>query len=517
MYQKALAYLKMKWSIIPVGEDKRPLIAWKKYQTELPTEEDIKLWFLEPHKLSGKYPNIGLVTGKISRVTVIDVEKGGPIDDLPETLISKTGGGGYHYFFKYEEGIGNLVRIRELTDIRNDGGYVILPDSETTKGKYEWKNKTPLVDFPNHIFQIQKFKKQETIKVDIPEYEGSSEGERNDSITRYIGKIIPIIHPLDWDTIGWNKVIEANQKNNPPLPEDEIRKSFNSIKRYEKENPTILKQKKIEPIIQEEDDVDILPMWQIAELTKTEDLNTYPCDITDFDDAMQGGFKDGDLIIVTGVTGHGKTLYAQSLTYNISNSGIPCLFFSYEVLISNIWEKFKEMGATNDHLIFSPFKTSSGTIDWLEKKILDAIKKYGTKFIVIDHLGFLLPRKTGYDSQMNANYSAFLGNVCRDLKTLAIKNKIIIMLLVHTRKTDKPTINDIRDSSGIAQESDYVFILERQIADQKTGSTQIYSNNTMISLVKNRLTGMTPKILCHLVDGRLKKKFELDKPIDSFH
>ena len=37
-----------------------------------------------------------------------------------------------------------------------------------------------------------------------------------------------------------------------------------------------------------------------------------------------------------------NTTYAQSMTYNISNNGVPCLFFSYEVMIANIWKKFQQ-------------------------------------------------------------------------------------------------------------------------------------------------------------------------------
>jgi len=503
MYSKAIAYLKMGWSVIPVGKNKRPIISWKKYQTELPTKEEIKEWFDKEDA-----PNIGLVTGKISGVTVVDIENGGDVSELPKTLISKTGGNGFHYFYKYETGIGNQVRIKELTDIRNDGGYVILPPSVSDKGSYEWKEIIQVVKFPSELFNIKKFEKQDFKNVDIPEYKGCNDGGRNDSMLRYVGKILPLIHPLDWETIGWEKIKESNEKNNPPLEEKELRSIFDGISQAEKNNPTVIQKS---PIIQEDDDgIEILPMWKIAEETQVDDLMTYPTGFKDFDNAIMGGFKEGDLIVTTAPTGMGKTTFAQTLTYNISQSGAPCLFFSFEVLIANIWKKFQEMGATNDHLIFSPFKTASGTIDWLEKKILKGIEKYGTKFIVIDHLGFLLPRKTGYDAQMNANYSAFLGNVCRDLKVLAINNELVINLLVHIRKTDKPTINDIRDSSGIAQEADHVFILERQLADSKSGATELYSNDTMISLVKNRLTGITSKVLCHLEKGKFKTKFELD-------
>ena len=82
----ALKYKKHKWSIFPCGKDKKPLLDWKKYQTEYASDEDIKKWFDVPNP-----PNIGVATGKISNLTVVDVEYGGKWQDLPVTMTAKTG------------------------------------------------------------------------------------------------------------------------------------------------------------------------------------------------------------------------------------------------------------------------------------------------------------------------------------------------------------------------------------------------------------------------------------------
>ena len=76
------------YSVIPVGRDKKPFVEWKRYQTERATAEQIKEWWKQ-------YPeaNVGIVTGKEFGIVVVDVENGGRIDDLPPTVISKTGGG----------------------------------------------------------------------------------------------------------------------------------------------------------------------------------------------------------------------------------------------------------------------------------------------------------------------------------------------------------------------------------------------------------------------------------------
>ena len=267
---------------------------------------------------------------------------------------------------------------------------------------------------------------------------------------------------------------------------------------------------------------EVLPMSEVAGLQSLRPRRTVSTGFSIFDDAMAGGFKEGDLIVVTGQTGHGKTSWAQTLTYNLAKGNVGTLFLSYEVLVEYVWEKFKNMGMSDSEIVYSPLKITSGGLDWLEKKVLEAINKYGIKCLVIDHLGFLLPSRVKYDNSVGSNYSAYLGSICRDLKMLAIKNNLIVILLAHTRKmsgqkrNDSPTIEDIRDSSGPAQEADFVFILQRLMptgADatsvkkrdsqgyldeegmpeeqEDSGAEVIYSEKTNISLVKNRMTGQT--------------------------
>ena len=95
----ALAYRENDWSIIPIAKDKTPLLRlWKEFQTRIASEEEIREWWR-------LYPDaqIGIVTGKISNLTVIDVEKDGDFNFVKDkTLVIKTGGGGRHYYFEYD-------------------------------------------------------------------------------------------------------------------------------------------------------------------------------------------------------------------------------------------------------------------------------------------------------------------------------------------------------------------------------------------------------------------------------
>jgi hypothetical protein len=138
--EQALYYReKLGWSVIPIGDNKKPLIKWEIFQKEKATKEQIIEWFT-------KWPNanLAIVTGKISNLIVVDIDPrhGGTRDDFKDvqTLIVETGGGGWHYYFQYEEGITNHAGIKPGIDIRGDGGYVIVPPSVHPSGnKYEWE------------------------------------------------------------------------------------------------------------------------------------------------------------------------------------------------------------------------------------------------------------------------------------------------------------------------------------------------------------------------------------------
>ena len=89
--------------------------------------------------------NLGVLTGKINGITVIDIdlkddgmkvwEQITKKNDINDPWIVKTGNGGLHLYYKYDPDLklgDHKVRCDGKMigwDIRNDGGYVISPDS----------------------------------------------------------------------------------------------------------------------------------------------------------------------------------------------------------------------------------------------------------------------------------------------------------------------------------------------------------------------------------------------------
>src|SRR5665213_3451664 len=88
----ALSYLARGWNIIPVGEDKRPLVAsWTEFQTKRPSMAQVMGWWRE-HPQAG----IAVICGQVSGLIVVDIDSGKGEPDLeglflPPTLCSRTG------------------------------------------------------------------------------------------------------------------------------------------------------------------------------------------------------------------------------------------------------------------------------------------------------------------------------------------------------------------------------------------------------------------------------------------
>lgn len=231
----AAEYVNNGWSILPVRPDeKRPYMSnWLQYQNSRATPDMVDSWF---SNLTGA--GIGLVTGKISNVVVLDVEAWCkvPIDELlkryPTQMVARSGGGGYHLYYTYPQGVGrvaNRVGIFDGADLRADGGFIVLPPTRHPNGKqYEWVKRGPLGMFPKSLLDLQSRPKETNEGWLVETLRGVSEGGRNDACARLAGYFF---------RKGMNSdIVEAllmdwNEKNCPPLPVNEVRTTIKSIER----------------------------------------------------------------------------------------------------------------------------------------------------------------------------------------------------------------------------------------------------------------------------------------------
>ncbi|MCG6537071.1 MAG: bifunctional DNA primase/polymerase, partial [Syntrophales bacterium LBB04] len=125
------------FSVIPIKpEDKRPLLkSWLEFQNRKPNNEEITSWFKDTDS------NIGVVTGSVSGVTVVDVDPDADSERLaallgpnPDVPVVGTPRGGFHLYYNYYKDIRNRAGALRGVDIRGDGGYVVAPPSVGVNG-----------------------------------------------------------------------------------------------------------------------------------------------------------------------------------------------------------------------------------------------------------------------------------------------------------------------------------------------------------------------------------------------
>lgn len=218
-----------------------------------------------------------------------------------------------------------------------------------------------------------------------------------------------------------------------------------------------------------------------------------------------GGFEPERLYVLSAMTKHGKTTLAQTMMFNMAAKGDASLFFSYEMGWKEVVKVFHSMEQQKntkiDLPLFLPLELHRGggelQFSWLYEAIAKAKVENNIKFVVIDHLHFLLPLR-----DFN-NTSFLIGGIVRELKRMAVSLQIPIMLIAHTQKLkdDKiPDWTDIRDSSFITQEADMVLMIYRckettaakKITD--TSTDDVYTDKAILSVELNRMGGTTKKI-----------------------
>lgn len=234
----------------------------------------------------------------------------------------------------------------------------------------------------------------------------------------------------------------------------------------------------------------IKPIFEVAEEYRPLDKPIMTT-VNDFDNAMDGGVRGGEMITISGLSGHGKTSWALWLTKQIVDSGVPCLWFTYEMNPWYLKEKLVALGAKEEFATYVPIEHSGNSTEWLRGKILES-KEHGCKVVFIDHLHYLIP------PQQDQNASLLIGGIARKIKQLAIETDTIIYLIAHMRKLDtgeKVNHYAVRDSALIINESDYVYLVERlgrkkqkNLANEDLLSDDL-TNYTKVHLAKNRRTG----------------------------
>lgn len=520
--EQAISLRRTNRSIIPLLPDKRPDTAlvpsWKKYQTEHATEEEITSWYKNSDER-----NIGIVTGKISNLTVIDIDThlgqehaDKVLKEFPETWTVRTGSGGYHLYYYYDASINAKNDRERHIDVKNDGGYIVAPFCTTesvielnSKGEQIIKKQGGYYQ-PINTLGIQRLNPTilgEKIVRDNNHFDynllnGVEEGSRNNSLTSVIGHWLSITPKPLWSTI-LPMCHQWNSKLKNPLPTWEVDNTFKSI--YSRESKKV---RAIDENFQEEKSTEIILLKESAELHRQAITGEYvQTQITPLDSLINGIYPE-HLIVISGYTGQGKSLFAMAMTKNILNANYPIMWLQFELTPSEFWDKYRIVGLKQDAPVYVPkVYKSSNLMKWVEDLIVQGLEK-GIRYIVIDLLDFLVEQgkdRFGAEAQ-----------VATQLKLMATRYHITIILMAHMRKPEQVfgrkinktgSVFDIKGAMEITGLANVVIGVTRLKRKKDSSDELDIEKNTpytQFKVVKNRINGLTGDFFGSYQNGELE-------------
>ena len=226
------------------------------------------------------------------------------------------------------------------------------------------------------------------------------------------------------------------------------------------------------------------------------------------------GLKPGELWLLSGGTGIGKSLFSRSMALRLASTGVKVAYLGYEESVSTTYERMlSEQLGRPFHLMTAEQRTA------VKEEVLEASKAFAPNIFLIDKFG-----SDEFDTFVNDVRHYVLNEQCsvvfldhfslladgialtvdqrraidkaiKDLKTLAMELGFTFVVVCHLSRNGgafqsheeggEPSLADLRGSHSLAQIPDYIWMLQRNPRDDDKDQANI----TKCWLKKNRVKG----------------------------
>jgi len=255
-----------------------------------------------------------------------------------------------------------------------------------------------------------------------------------------------------------------------------------------------------------------LPIARITDVSDVEDVNildlpAFRTGIRELDDALTRGLYFGQVILLTGNRGDGKSTFMQQLICNAVDKDIKTFLYSGELpnyvvrnFCKTMWagKHEREVSDTMKNAIFEYYRGRLFLYDSSDVSQTDesadllkiaeqAIIQYGCKLVCLDNL-MTVVEATSNDSLYRVQ-SQFVGRLTK----LAKQHNVIVILVAHPRKRvggdvkSTFTNDDISGSADITNKVDVVMSYQR--CHKRKDEAEIDESQRELWITKNRLTG----------------------------
>lgn len=219
-------------------------------------------------------------------------------------------------------------------------------------------------------------------------------------------------------------------------------------------------------------------------------INYLPTGLRDLDSRLDGGMREGEVIVIAARPGMGKTSLALSIGEHVAaNEGQSVGLLSMEMPKAQVQNRrvsmrshiplhkikrpermsdfdWSAMTAAVESLRLAPFYISDQTgltINQVRTKARALKRRHGLRVLIIDYIGLM----EGIDRK--ANRATQLGEVSRGIKALAKELGMTVLLLaqlnreVEKRPNQRPIMADLRECGDIEQDADVILFIHRPI------------------------------------------------------
>ncbi len=238
------------------------------------------------------------------------------------------------------------------------------------------------------------------------------------------------------------------------------------------------------------------------------------------------GLLPSNLITIGGFTGQGKTFLALNLILDLTKQGIPTGFISLEQSEAEITDRLiGVLTGISSYKLRNPKKLNKEELEKIsfpnlsknnlpiyvndrpltETEIKSKIKywrnRFNVKVVCVDYLGLIQSRTkfTSREREMTY-YSEFLKLTAKELDVI-----IVILTQLNRQGKEKPTIDNLAESIGLARDSDFLFTiykpLDAGVKSDENNKIKFDESYFILRCEKNRHNKVKKQILLKMKDS----------------